>query len=509
MLARLPSASLRGLDAEPVTVEVDLSRGIPGWSMVGLADTSVREAKDRVRAALLNAGFTFPLARITINLAPADRKKIGAHFDLPVAVGILHASGQIPSDTHADPPFLLGELGLDGALNPVAGVLPLAIFARRQGVGTIIVPEDNAVEAAIVPGLRVIAARHLLDVARHLNGTQPLPEFRAPPSHATPTTEQIPDMADVRGQHQARRALEIAACGRHPLLMSGSPGVGKSMLAVRMPGIMPPLNDEEAMDVARIRSILGERSGEIISHRPPIRSPHHTCSEIALIGGGHATSIRPGEISRAHLGILFLDELPEFRRSALESLRQPLEQGEVTIARAADAVRFPARFQLIAAMNPCPCGYLDHPRRACRCSQQQIQRYRHRISGPLLDRFDLRIHLPAVEQEDLESMQPGEPSAPIRARVTAARERQIARQGCCNAELAPNDLEQVARPDEQGAKLLRDAMQRFALSARSYHRLLKVARTIADLGGAPQVSAQHIAEALQFREELLPASGTH
>jgi len=502
LLAKLASASLRGLDAEAVAVEVDLSRGIPGWSMVGLADTSVRESKDRVRAALLNAGFTFPLARITVNLAPADRRKVGAYFDLPVAIGILHASQQI-SCTDALP-FMVGELALDGALNPVTGILPLAIFAQQQGFTTMIVPADNANEAAMVPQLKVIAANHLLDVARHLSGEVVLPNHH----NSDHSDTELPvsatthlDMADVRGQHQARRALEIAAVGRHALLMSGNPGVGKSMLAMRIPGIMPPLTDAEALDVARIRSIQGEAM-RAISHLPPFVSPHHTASDIAVIGGG--SNPRPGECSRAHLGILFLDELPEFKRAVLEVLRQPLESGEVTIARAADSIKFPARFQLIAAMNPCPCGYLDHPQRSCQCSQQQITRYRNRISGPLLDRFDLRIHVPTVDHEELTSMQHGESSADICMRVTTARQRQLDRQGCTNAELTPRRLEQFAKPDRDGLTLLQTAMRRFALSARGYHRLLKVARSIADLTACEQIESQHIAEALQFRDDPIP-----
>jgi len=502
LLAKLASASLRGLDAEAVAVEVDLSRGIPGWSMVGLADASVRESKDRVRAALLNAGFTFPLARITVNLAPADRRKVGAYFDLPVAIGILQASQQLPSSDAL--PFMVGELALDGALNPVTGILPLAIFAHQQGFATMIVPTANANEAAMVPQLKVIAANHLLDVARHLSGEVILPDHHinsaSDTEHAQPATT-IADMADVRGQHQARRALEIAAVGRHALLMSGNPGVGKSMLAMRMPGIMPPLTDDEALDVARIRSIQGEIT-TTISHLPPFVSPHHTASDIAVIGGG--SNPRPGECSRAHLGILFLDELPEFKRAVLEVLRQPLESGEVTIARAADSITFPARFQLIAAMNPCPCGYLDHPQRSCQCSQQQILRYRNRISGPLLDRFDLRIHVPTVDHEELTSMQHGESSADIRVRVRKARQLQMARQGCANAELTPRRLEQLAKPDRDGIALLQAAMRRFALSARGYHRLLKVARSIADLTACDQIESQHIAEALQFRDDPIP-----
>ncbi|MDX8409083.1 MAG: YifB family Mg chelatase-like AAA ATPase [Mariprofundales bacterium] len=498
----MPSAALRGLEAEPVAVEVDLSRGIPGWSMVGLADASVREAKDRVRAAIINSHFDFPLARITVNLAPADRRKEGAYFDLPVAIGILLASQQVRHADDTPMPFLAGELALDGTLNGVCGALPLALFARSQGFSTIIVPRDNADEAAMVPGLEVLAANHLLDVTRHISHAQPLPPhtIAPPPPHHASNQPNTMDMADVRGQQQARRALEIAACGRHPMLMDGSPGVGKSMLAMRMPSIMPPLTDEEALEVAKVCSILGQPiTNNSINKTPPFRAPHHTASDVAMVGGG--SQIRPGEVSRAHFGILFLDELPEFRRAVLEVLRQPLESGEVTIARAANALRFPARFQLIAAMNPCPCGYLDHLYRSCSCTPQQVQRYRARISGPLLDRFDLRIHVPAVDREALQAMQPSEDSATIRARVVAARNIQMQRQGCANAELSPQQLEKMATPDADGAALLSAAMQRFALSARAYHRLLKVARTIADLAPSNRVLAEHIAEALQFRED--------
>ncbi|MDQ6963789.1 MAG: YifB family Mg chelatase-like AAA ATPase [Mariprofundales bacterium] len=505
MLAKLASASLHGLDAEAVAVEVDLSRGIPGWSMVGLADASVRESKDRVRAALLNGGFTFPLARITVNLAPADRRKVGAYFDLPVAIGILQASEQIAGSTppQSMPPFMVGELALNGALNPVTGILPLAIFAQKEGFTTMIVPAANADEASLVPQLKVLAANHLLDVAQHLSGEKTLEEHcsGSGTNQSRSATTPILDMNDVRGQQQAKQALEIAAAGRHALLMSGNPGVGKSMLAMRMPGIMPPLTDREALDVARIRSIQGE-AVTTISHLPPFVSPHHTASDIAIIGGG--STPRPGECSRAHLGILFLDELPEFKRAVLEVLRQPLESGEVTIARATDSIKFPAKFQLVAAMNPCPCGYLDHPQRSCQCSQQQIQRYRNRISGPLLDRFDLRITLPAVDHDELTSMQPGESSADIRQRVITARQLQLSRQGCSNSELTPRGVEQWAKPDREGHALLQSAMRRFALSARGYHRLLKVARTIADLAGCNQIESQHIAEALQFRDDQIP-----
>jgi len=497
MLARLASASLRGLDAEPVQVEVDLSRGLPAWSMVGLAEAAVREARDRVRSAVLNAGFEFPLRRITVNLSPADRRKDGTHFDLNVAIGLLMASGQLR--IQGDPPFMVGELALDGRMNPVRGVLPLALFARDQGFDTLIVPPDNADEAVIVKGLTVVPAQSLLDVVKHLSGKATLPAAEA--VHVETDVGGVPDMADIRGQQQARRAIEIAAAGRHNLLMIGPPGVGKTMLARRMCGVLPPLGLEQRLEVSRIYSICGDGSRHPLSAVPPFRAPHHTASDAAIIGGG--TLPRPGEVSRAHLGLLFLDELAEFRRQVLEVLRQPLEDGRVCIARAAEALEYPADFQLVAAMNPCPCGYLGHPRRPCGCSPTQIRRYRQRISGPLLERIDLQVQVPPVDKEELTRMQPGEPSAVVASRVEAARAIQGNRlgDGRCNASMSTRELERFARPDDDGSRMLDAAMERFGLSARTYHRVIKVARTIADLEGCEQVAASHIAEALQYRED--------
>jgi len=523
MLARLQSASLRGLDAEAVDVEVDLSKGLPCWTLVGLGEAAVREARDRVRAAVVNSGFEFPLRRITVNLAPADKRKDGSHFDLPIAIGLLMASGQIDVERSNEKklhlssekkaniqvklPFLIGELALDGRLNPVHGVLPLVLFARSNGFKEIIVPTENATEAAAVRGMDVFPAKHLLAVSRHLNGSQRLDRADIvvqPPSRP----EYIPDMADIRGQQQARRVLEIAASGSHHLLMTGSPGVGKSMLAQRLPGILPPLSMDQALEVTRIYSVSGDTSRPAMSLQPPIRQPHHSASDVAIIGGG--SNPRPGEISKADYGILFLDELPEHKRVVLETLRQPLEDGRVCIARAADSAEFPAHFQLVAAMNPCPCGYLGHPTKACRCSPSQVRRYVGRISGPLLDRFDLRIHVPPVEREELARMQAGESSATIAARVLAARQRQYKRLGAgrVNARMSTEEIERYARPDSEGAKLLDAAMNRFSLSARSYHRILKVARTIADLSAAETVQSGHIAEALQYRGEDLFESMT-
>ncbi len=504
MLARLSSASIRGLDAEGVDVEVDLSKGLPVWSLIGLPEGAVREARDRVRAAVTNSGFEFPLRRITVNLSPADKRKDGSHFDLAIAIGLLIASGQLNHGVQASSPaeslFLIGELALDGRINTVRGVLPLVLFARAQGFKKVVVPEGNVNEAVAVQDMIIYSAKHLLAVAQHLDGSKLLSEAETmADQHVEPVSTE--DMADIRGQQQARRVLEIAAAGAHHLLLSGSPGVGKSMLAHRLPGIMPPLTTEQALEVTRIYSVSGDTSRPAMSLQPPLRQPHHSASDVAIIGGG--SNPKPGEISKADHGILFLDELPEHKRVVLETLRQPLEDGRVCIARAADSAEYPARFQLIAAMNPCPCGYLGHPSKACQCSPSQVRRYTGRISGPLLDRFDLRVHVPPVEREELANMQQGESSRVIAERVQKARQRQYERlgEGRVNARMTNTEIELYARPDKESAQLLDHAMQHFSLSARSYHRILKVARTIADLDGSETINAAHIAEALQYRGE--------
>ena len=491
-LAVLYSRALSGMEAPLVTVEAHLANGLPSFTIVGLPEAEVKEAKDRVRAALQNARFDFPMRRITVNLAPADLPKESGRFDLPIALGILAASGQIPAEPLARYEFA-GELALTGELRPVRGALAMALPSAGDG-RAFVLPHDNAAEAALVEKAAVYPARSLLAVCAHLAGTEPLQRHTEP--GAAPAID-YPDLSEVKGQQHAKRALEVAAAGGHSLLMVGPPGTGKTMLASRLPGILPPMTQEEALAAAAVQSV-GSSGFSVGSWRKrPFRAPHHTASAVALVGGGGHP--RPGEISLALHGVLFLDELPEFGRHVLEVLREPLESGRITVSRAARQADFPAEFQLVAAMNPCPCGFLGHYNGKCRCTPDQVARYRSRISGPLLDRIDLHLEVPAVPPEDMARGAQGEASEAIRARVTAARERQVVRQGKPNARLTPREIDRHCIADAAGVTLLKQAISRLGLSARAYHRVLQIARTIADLAQSERVVSAHIAEAIQYR----------
>jgi magnesium chelatase family protein len=493
-LAVLRSRALAGLAAPEVAVEVHLANGLPSFTLVGLPETEVKEARDRVRAALQNSGFDFPSKRITVNLAPADLPKESGRFDLPIALGILIASGQIEA-TALDQHEFAGELSLSGELRPVRGTLAMCLSASGAG-RAFVLPAASADEAALVERATILPARGLLDVCAHLTGASPL----APhvPKVAV-VSRHLPDLAEVKGQGQAKRALEVAAAGGHSLLMSGPPGSGKSMLAQRLPGLLPAMTEDEALESAAVHSLAGSFSIDRWAQRP-FQAPHHSASAPALVGGGGVP--RPGEISLAHHGVLFLDELPEFERRVLEALREPLETGHIRIARAARRADYPARFQLVAAMNPCPCGWLGHGSGKCRCTPDQVVRYRGKLSGPLLDRIDLMIEVPAVTEAELTGRGEGDASATVRARVAAARARQIARQGKANAVLSAEEVELHCLPDCAGAALLKQALTRLDLSARAYHRILKVARTIADLAGEYIIRGPHVAEAVQYRRGL-------
>ncbi|HEX2034107.1 MAG TPA: YifB family Mg chelatase-like AAA ATPase [Chloroflexota bacterium] len=516
MLASVLTGAAVGLDCSLVEVQVDLAQGLPNFTVVGLPDTAVQEARERVRAAVRNSGYPFPMKRVTVNLAPAEVRKEGAGFDLPIALGVLAAAElvRLPQE----PVLFFGELSLDGAARHTKGILPMVALAREQRIPTVVVPAVDAQEAGLVDGAQIIPAPSLAALVQHLNGECPIASFVAsgPAPRGDDGEDDHHDLADVRGQEHAKRALEVAAAGGHNLLLNGPPGTGKTLLARCLPSILPPLTLEEALELSKIYSISGLlRPEEPLARRRPFRAPHHTISHAGLVGGG--PSPRPGELSLAHHGVLFLDELPEFGHRALETLRQPLESGVVTISRASGALTFPARVTLVAAMNPCPCGYYGDTLRRCTCDDGTLRRYRRRLSGPLLDRIDMHLDVPRIPYDklavELAELPPAgeagaagptvESSATVRRRVVAARERQRARlqrSGLrCNAEMGPAEVSRFCRPQPEAAALLHTAMRRLQLSARAYHRVLKLARTIADLAEAEVIGVTHVAEALQYR----------
>ena len=498
MTSRVDSVGLSGISGYPVMVECSISSGLPGFELVGLPDAAVRESRERVRAAIKNSGFRFPVSRITLNLAPAGTKKTGTLYDLPILLGILAAQELVRLPR--EPSAFLGELSLEGKLRPVNGVLPMAIAAQRAGIRTLYVPAENAREATLAGGLTVIGVRDVRQLTEHLCGNAPI----APESAWEPEedTAQLPDFSDVKGQENVKRALEIAAAGAHNVLLVGPPGSGKSMLTRRLPSILPDMTREEALEVTQIHSVMGLLSKDApLVRRRPFRSPHHTISPAGLTGGG--TVPRPGEISLAHKGVLFLDELPEFRKETLEVMRQPLEDGVVTISRASGAASFPCQFQLVCAMNPCRCGWYGDPSGRCTCSLASVHNYLSRISGPLLDRIDIIVEVPALNFDDLRSHAEPEPSSAVKARVEAARavqrERFSGSKCRCNANMQPAELREFCDLDDACAELMRQAFDALGLTARSYDRIRKVARTIADLAGSEAIRPEHLAEAIQYR----------
>jgi magnesium chelatase family protein len=502
MIVKVASSTIIGIDSYPVEVEIDISPGLPQFSTVGLPDVVVRESKDRIKAAIKNSGYRFPPTHVTVNLAPADIKKEGTGFDLPIAVGILAAEGIIEPDLCRDY-LLIGELSLDGAVKGICGALSAAFQAREMGMRGILVPSDNAMEAGMVKTLNVIPVDNLSDVVEFLSGRRTIEPVRVDAEDLFRSSLQYPfDFSEIHGQEQAKRALEVAAGGGHNVIMIGPPGSGKTMLAQRLSSILPDLSFEEAIETTKVFSVAGmlNRKGGLIASRP-FRSPHHTVSDAGLIGGGHIP--RPGEISLAHHGVLFLDELPEFRKNVLEALRQPLEDGRVTITRAAMTATYPSRFMLVAAMNPCPCGHFGDSHKACRCTPQQIRQYQAKISGPLLDRIDIHIEVPSVRYRDLKGKHSGESSAAIKGRIEAARHRQKDRfqtqETFCNARMSDKQIKQHCIIDEDSQRLLEMAIDKLGMSARAYSRILKVSRTIADLEEEEQIRPSHVAEAIQYR----------